>query len=206
MEFRTDRPLSSLLSTTRDVLFTPRRFFDGLPPDGPLRAPVLYVVICVTINTTVRWLLNLILFIPPLSYFASADSPEVGPIFIGLLALFAGLLVLLPVFSIGYFFVFALIQHGLLHLLAGNNQRGFSATLRVLGYATGACKAVSWIPLVNLLIGLYFYYLATTGLRRVHETSTIMALAVALVVPAFWLALVVFAVLLVSRLSPQGGA
>jgi hypothetical protein len=60
---------------------------------------------------------------------------------------------------------------------------------------------VSWIPLVNLLIGLYFYYLATTGLRRVHETSTIRALAATLVIPALWLVLVVVAIFLVSRLS-----
>jgi len=205
MEFRTDRPLSSLLSTARDVLFSPRRFFDGLPPGGPLRPPVLYIVICTTINTTLRWLLNLILLIPPIAFVASADSPEAWPLATGLLLLFIGLLVLLPIFSIGYFLVFALIQHGLLRLLAGSNQRGFSATLRVLSYATGACKTVSWIPLVNLLIGLYFYYLATTGLRRVHGTSTIRALAAVLVVPAFWLGLVVFAVFLVSRLSQEGG-
>jgi|SRR5215210_2100715 len=191
MEFRTDRPLSNLLSTT---------------PDGPLRAPVLYIVICTTINTTLRWLLNLIILLPLTSYYASAESPEVRPIFIGLLALFVGLLVLLPIFSIGYFFVFALLQHGLLRLFAGRNQGGLSATLRVLSYATGACKAVSWIPLVNLLIGLYFYYLATTGLRRVHETSTIRVLAAVLVVPVLWLGLVVFAVFLVSRLSQEGGA
>ena len=65
---------------------------------------------------------------------------------------------------------------------------------------------MSWIPLVNLLIGLYFYYLATIGLRRVHETSTIRALAAVLVVPVLWLGLLVFAVFLVSRLSQEGGA
>src|SRR5215204_946735 len=118
MEFRTDRPLSSLLSTTRDVLFSPRRFFDGLPPGGRLRPPVLYIVICTTINTTLRWLLNLILLIPPIAFVASADSPKVWPLATGLLLLFIGLLVLLPIFSIGYFLVFALIQHGLLRLLA----------------------------------------------------------------------------------------
>jgi hypothetical protein len=45
-EFEINEPFSSLLSTTRDVLFSPQRFFDELPPDGPLGAPVLYFLIC----------------------------------------------------------------------------------------------------------------------------------------------------------------
>ncbi len=39
-EYELERPFSSLLSTTREVLFSPRRFFDGLEPDGPLGSPV----------------------------------------------------------------------------------------------------------------------------------------------------------------------
>jgi hypothetical protein len=41
-EFRFNEPRSSLLSTTSDVLLSPRRFFEELPPDGPLGAPVLF--------------------------------------------------------------------------------------------------------------------------------------------------------------------
>ena len=40
-EFTLERPFASLLSTTRDVLLSPRRFFDELAPDGPLWPPVL---------------------------------------------------------------------------------------------------------------------------------------------------------------------
>jgi hypothetical protein len=99
--------------------------FDELPPDGPLQAPVLYLLVCLTINTTLRLLLNLVIFIPPIAFVTSANSPEVRPILIGLLALFVGLLVLFPLFSLVYFFMFTLIQHGRLRLLAGRNQRVF---------------------------------------------------------------------------------
>src|ERR687889_1660527 len=49
-EFENDEPFTSLLWTTRVVLFSPQRFFDGLPPDGPLVAPVLYFLICSAIT------------------------------------------------------------------------------------------------------------------------------------------------------------
>jgi hypothetical protein len=52
-EFRISEPFSSLLSTTRDVLFSPQRFFDELPPDEPLGAPVLYFLICSSITTII---------------------------------------------------------------------------------------------------------------------------------------------------------
>src|SRR5919106_5818070 len=49
-EFEIDEPFTSLLWTTRVVLFSTQRFFDGLPPDGPLVAPVLYFLICSAIT------------------------------------------------------------------------------------------------------------------------------------------------------------
>src|ERR687893_1083302 len=49
-EFEIDEPFTSLLWTTRVVLFSPQRFFDELPPDGPLGAPVLYFLICSAIT------------------------------------------------------------------------------------------------------------------------------------------------------------
>src|SRR5919106_6942966 len=49
-EFEIDEPFTSLLSTTRAVLFSPQRFFDALPPDGPLVAPVLYFLNCSAIT------------------------------------------------------------------------------------------------------------------------------------------------------------
>jgi len=45
-EFMLGRFFASLLFTTRDVLLSPRRFFDGLAPEGLLWPPVLYFMVC----------------------------------------------------------------------------------------------------------------------------------------------------------------
>ena len=53
-EYSLERPFASLSSTTRDVLLSPRRFFDGLAPDGPLWPPVIYFLICHLATTLIN--------------------------------------------------------------------------------------------------------------------------------------------------------
>ena len=53
-EYKIDEPFSSLLSITRVVLFSPRHYFDGLPPDRLLEAPVLYFLICSMITALIN--------------------------------------------------------------------------------------------------------------------------------------------------------
>jgi len=49
-EFAPRRPFTSLFSTTRDVLLSPRRCFSVMPPDGPARWPVTYLLACYLIS------------------------------------------------------------------------------------------------------------------------------------------------------------
>ncbi len=44
-EFRLDRPLPSALAAIRAVLFSPRTFYANFPADGPLKEPVLFVLL-----------------------------------------------------------------------------------------------------------------------------------------------------------------
>src|ERR687894_2736176 len=44
-EFSLQRPLSSALAVLRAVLLSPRRFYLGFSPDGPLREPALFVLL-----------------------------------------------------------------------------------------------------------------------------------------------------------------
>jgi hypothetical protein len=53
-EYSLERSFASLISTTRDVLLSPRRFFDGLAPDGPLWPPVIYFLICHLATTLIN--------------------------------------------------------------------------------------------------------------------------------------------------------
>src|SRR5919202_1984007 len=118
-KFRTDRPVSSLLKTTQNVLLSPRRFFDELPPEGPLGAPVLYYLICLAISTVINVIVILVFFAMPMAFIVAANLPDARPLIIGVLALVAGFLVLFPLLSVAFFFLLVLIQHGLVLLVAG---------------------------------------------------------------------------------------
>jgi hypothetical protein len=183
-EFRIDRPFSSLLSTTRDVLLSPHRFFDELPPDGPLGAPVLYFLICFAITTAINLIASLAVFAVPLVLALSAGSPDARPVIIATLAFALVFLVVLPILSVVVFFASIPIQHVFVRLVAGRNQRGLAATLRVSCYSVGAPVTVAWVPLVGFLTVFYCLYLCTAGLKRVHDISTGRTLAAILILGA----------------------
>jgi hypothetical protein len=81
------------------------------------------------------------------------------------------------------------VQHALILLVAGRNQKGLSATLRVSCYSVGAPVAVAWIPLAGVPAIFYCFYLHATGLKRVHGISTARSLGATLMLTALLLAL-----------------
>ena len=171
-EYELERPLSSLLSTTRDVLFSPRRFFDGLPPDGPLGSPVVYFLISSTITALINTVATLVCLAVPAGVALTTGSLDTQLLF-RILAIFVlASLVVVPVLFVVGFFVSVPIQHLFLLLVAGRDQKGLPATLRVSCYSVGAPVAVAWIPLAGIPAIFYCFYLHATGLKRVHKIST----------------------------------
>ena len=194
-EFRTNRPLSSWLSTTREVLLSPQRFFDELPPDGPLGAPVLYFLLCTAITTVISLAIGLAFLAVPVVV-ALVTDPAGARVLITILMVFVfAFLVALPILLVAVFFVSVLILHALIRLLARRSQQGLSATVRVSCYSVGAPTAVAWIPLVGLLTVFYCFYLQTTGLKRAHGISTSSSV-VAIMMVAVLLLILAAAVLL----------
>jgi hypothetical protein len=188
-EFEFKEPFSSLLSTTRDVLFSPQRFFDALPPDGPILAPVLYFLICSATTAVINLLAGLTFITAPVGIALATGSWDAG-LLVRALAIFVfASLVVLPVLFVAGFFVSVLIQHALIRLVAGRDQKGLPATLRVSCYSVGAPVAVAWIPLAGILAVFYCFYLHTTGLKRVHRISTVRSLGAILILGALMLIL-----------------
>ena len=96
-DFKIVDPFSSLLSTTRDVLFSPQRFFDELPPDGPIGAPVLYFLICSSITTVINVVASLTFLAGPVGIALATGSLDTG-LLIRVLTIFVfASLVALPV-------------------------------------------------------------------------------------------------------------
>jgi hypothetical protein len=188
-EFEIGDPLSSLLSTTRDVLFSPRRFFDDLPPDGPLGAPVLYFLICSAITAVINVLASLTFLGVPAGIAVATGTLDAG-LLISVLAIFIfASLVALPALFVAGFFASVLVLHAFVRLIARRDQKGLSATLRVSCYAVGAPVAVAWIPLAGILAVFYCFNLQTTGLKRVHRISTAGSLGPILILTTLLLAL-----------------
>jgi hypothetical protein len=188
-EYETDRPISSLFSTTRDVLFSPRRFFDALAPDRPLGAPVLYFLICSATTAVISTAATLATFAIPAGIALATGSIEAG-FLLRLLAIFVlASLVVVPVLFVVGFFLSVPLQHALIYLVAGRNQKGLPATLRVSCYSVGAPVAVAWIPLAAIPAVFYCFYLHATGLKRVHEISTGRSLGATLMITVLLLAL-----------------
>ena len=190
-DYKIDEPFTNLLSTTRDVLFSPRQFFDGLTPDGPLRAPILYFLICSAITAIINTVATLAFLAVPVGIALATGSLEVGML-VRILAIFGfASLVALPALFVAGFFASVPIQHLFIILVARRDQKGLSATLRVSCYSVGAPVAVAWIPLAGIPAVLYCFYLHATGLKRVHGISTGRSLMATLVLTTLLLVLAV---------------
>jgi hypothetical protein len=188
-EFEIDEPFTSLLSTTRAVLFSPQRFFDELQPDGPLGAPVLYFLICSAITAVISVGASLTFLAVPVGIAVASGSLDAG-LLISVLTIFVlASLVVLPALFIAGFFASVLVLHAFVRLIAGRDQRGLPATLRVSCYAVGAPVAVAWIPLAGILAVFYCFYLHTIGLKRVHRISTARSLGSTLILATLLLVL-----------------
>jgi hypothetical protein len=188
-EFEIDEPFSSLLSTTRDVLFSPQRFFDELPPHGLLGAPVLYFLICSSITAVINVVASLAFLAVPAGIAVATGSLDAGVLLRVLTIFVFTSLVALPVLFVAGFFASVLGLHAFIRLIAGRDQKGLPATLRVSCYAVGAPVAVAWIPLAGILAVFYGFYLQTTGLKRVHGISTATSLGPILILTTLLLAL-----------------
>jgi hypothetical protein len=186
-EFAPRRPFTSLFSTTRDVLLSPRRFFSGMPPDGPAGRPMAYLLACYLISATLGILLTALLlsFLVGLTVLSAPPSNPaelgitIGPMLSLILdsVLVLGALYLVSGFL---FFLWIPFQHAFVLLFARRSQRGIVATTRLSCYAAGATILLSWPPVVGVLAIPYSFYLLASGLKRVHGASHIRALAAAL--------------------------
>src|ERR671910_1597115 len=120
-EFEMDEPFTSLLWTTRVVLFSPQRYFDELPPDGPLGAPLLYFLICSSITAVISVVGSFTLFAVPVGIAVATGSLEAG-LLIRVLTIFVfASLVVLPALFVAGFFASVFILHAFICLIAGRD-------------------------------------------------------------------------------------
>jgi hypothetical protein len=167
---------------------------------------VLYFLICYLATTLISLVATAALFAVPAVFVAAANPSEPRAATSGLLFFFLVFVLLSLAFFVlvgVLFFASVPLQHAFVILIAGRDQRGLRATLRLSCYAVGAPVALGWIPIVGLLAALYCFYLYTTALRRVHRISTRRTLGAILIPLIILLILAVFIIIFAYR-AAQG--
>jgi hypothetical protein len=176
-EFDPSDPLSSFLDVLRRVALHPVDFFSGIPRRAGLVNPFLFALICIIIGAVLNAVVGLI---GVQSAQSSAGLIEPLGLRSQSLAGFVASIVILVIIGIVSLPIVAALYQLAVRIAVGAENAGFSATFRVVAYAS-VVNLVSWIPILGLLLSLYGLYLQVVGLREVHQTTTGRAIGVLLV-------------------------
>lgn len=163
-EFSLDNPVASAATVLRSVLLSPRDFYVRFSGDGPLREPVLFVVLVTAVTATLRLALTLV--------FGSNDAASAGASAAQALAFVALSPAIVALFAAAY----------LLSIRTFVGKVGdFRAVFRMVAYAYGA-MILFWVPVVNAFAFTYFaLVLMTLAVRYAYRASLLTAIVTALV-------------------------
>ena len=170
-EFNLSDPVGSFVKTTVGVLTKPRDFFRGMARQGDFLNPAVYALICGFISAVLGGLVGLVFG----SVFSAATETE-WTVSGGIVGFVLGV-ILAPIFTALGLLLTAGIYHLLVLLLVRPSNAGFEATFRVVCYVS-AIQLLTWIPIVNIIAGIYALYVAYFGVREVHATTNQRAAAV----------------------------
>lgn len=175
VEFSLQDPVNSFVSTARGVLLSPTSFFRSIARRGDYLNPAAFALICALISALLSGLISLV-FAP----FLAGPEDTAGEALAGGLVSFIVTLILSPIYTVVALLIGAGIYHLLVLLLVRPNHAGFEATFRVVCYVA-AIQLVSWIPVINIVAGIYAIFLSVFGIREVHNTTTGRAAAIVLI-------------------------
>jgi hypothetical protein len=181
-DYNLSDPVNSFVEVVRRVALQPVAFFAGLTRQGSLLGPLVFALICIEISVVLVGLLTFVDVPGGVTWLLGARGDQ------GFLA-FIGGLVIAPIAGTIGIFLTALVTHLLVILIVGSGHSGFGATFRIVSYSS-VTSLLGWIPFVGWIFSLYRLYLATVGIREMHETTTGRALLVVLL-PAILLLLLV---------------
>ena len=156
---------AALGETLQQSLFAPSAFFGNLPPEGRIGAGLIYAVIVGSLTAVVAMMWQRVVGSPGVWL---QEGQEIPP-FIGYFW-YLGLAVLPLAIVASIFFRSAILHLSL--LLLGGAQRGYSATLKVVCYASST-SAFHVFPFCGSFIAFFWRIaLIVIGLREVHRIST----------------------------------
>ena len=167
-EFDPRRPLGSLVEVLRGLFFAPKRFFVGFSAEGPLREPILFVLLVSAVSALLRLALVVV-------FGVSFGDLSVGDL--GVSAVQAlGYVALSPVL-VGLFAAVYLLS---LRTFMGSTGE-YRQVYRIIAYAYGALILLPF-PIISAFAFTYaMLILVAVAVRYVYRASFLTALLTALV-------------------------
>ena len=153
--------IDEFIGTWKKVITTPGDFFKDMPTSGGYEAPLKFAVINYIIAGIGMTLISL------------------GGAFF--------MIVAMPILGIIGLFISGAILYICFKIVGGSG--GYEGTVRIVSYAS-AVNAVSWIPIIGQIIGLYAIYLGIVGGTFVHNITT-MRSAIAIFIPLIVIGIIV---------------
>ena len=161
--------LTALVETIKQVLTKPAETFQAMPCEGGFGKPLKFYILVSWISSTVGLLYQAAATLINPAVFAGEEFKNIpGAV---LVLIFAGLIVLMPVFL----FLRSFLAAGILHLalmLVGGARKPFETTFRVLCYSSGSTSAFQLVPICGpwfFLVGSLVY--SAIGLKEAHRTE-----------------------------------
>lgn len=146
--------LKAFLTTLREVLFSPTRFYRRMPTSRGFMNPMIFALILGVLGGVLGLLWQQTFITRPVQFPGGA-------------IILVGITIALPLFVLVALFIGSAITH-LCLMVAGGNRRGFEATFRVIAYSW-ATQVFTLVPLVGgFIIPMYALVLEIIGLRESH--------------------------------------
>jgi hypothetical protein len=175
------------IKTWKEIMFTPSDFFRRMPTTGGYVHPLIFAIVITTINILLSILFRYGIFIFGIrsSILTLGNMPDSGfnvSIFSDITEPF--------VISIVGTFIMALIFNLFSKVLGGTGS--YEGTIRFMFYSS-APALLTWIPILDVVAGIYAIYLNVVGCMTVYNIS--MGKSMVLILLSFILFVSLFALL-----------
>ncbi|MEE9557011.1 MAG: YIP1 family protein [Candidatus Adiutricales bacterium] len=197
---------SALMSTIKEILFSPWDFYTSMPVGGGLKPPLVFGLavgsagMILSIFWSIFW--TIVIFNYGLNGLFDEAIDYLFPFPITSIAAAAVIMVFVPLLVIIGLFFWSIFTHILLVLVLGNKS-GFEATFRVLSYSLSAW-IFNVIPFLGgLLAFLWGLVLEIIGLSRAHEIGLFRVIFAVLFLPVILLILAIIGLLMAIGLVPS---
>lgn len=190
-----------LFNTWKESTFHPIRFFKNIPTDTGLVGPLMYAIIIWFISTAAGVFWNLVFTALQIPFFGmrKEDFALMPGLYEVMPYIMIGLVILSPIFTAIWMFIYSGVLHLCLMILGGN-RKGFEATFRSVAYSLspwvfgivpvcGGAVSVFW-AIVTIIIGL----------KQTHQIPTWKAI-VAYLLPIIFCCVCVAVLAIVMAIS-----